>query len=131
MIRLVFSGVLERYPTLKIITHHCGGMVPFFAGRLCGEAQQQLDEAGGINVKLSRPKMEYFKMFYADTALSGDSTPALMCGYSFFGPEHVLFGTDLLFGIEKKITSVEQMAIPDSDKYQIFEGNAKKLLHIA
>ncbi len=75
--------------------------------------------------------MDYFKMFYADTALSGDSTPALMCGYSFFGPEHVVFGTDLLFGIDKKITSVEQMSIPDSDKYQIFEGNAKKLLHIA
>ncbi|MFC2067597.1 hypothetical protein ACFLTP_01050 [Chloroflexota bacterium] len=48
----------------------------------------------------------------------------------FLGAEHVLFGTDMPFHIEQKISSVEQMAIPDLEKNQIFEGNAKRLLHI-
>lgn len=33
MARLVFSGLLDRLPELKIITHHCGGMLPYFSGR--------------------------------------------------------------------------------------------------
>ena len=67
-----------------------------------------------------------------DTALGGN-TPALMCGYAFFGAEHVLFGTDMGFSasFEKILDAVEQMSIPDEDKYQIFEGNAKRLLRIS
>ena len=130
MVRLVYSGVLEKYPSLKIITHHCGGMVPFFSGRLSGEGVQRLNESAGVNISLSRPPIEYFKMFYADTAMSGYSTPALMAAYPFFGAEHMVFATDFLFGVESKIDSVDQMIIPDADKHKICEGNAKRLLHI-
>ncbi len=130
MVRLVFSGILEKYPSLKIITHHCGGMVPFFSGRLAGVGVQQLNESAGVIVSLSRPPMEYFKMFYADTAMSGYSTPALMAAYPFFGGEHMVFATDFLFGVEKKIASTDQMTIPDLDKYNICEGNARRLLRI-
>jgi len=38
MVRLVSSGILERYPSLKIITHHCGGMVPYFGQRIAAMA---------------------------------------------------------------------------------------------
>ncbi len=128
MMRLVLSGILEKYASLKIITHHCGGMVPYFDRRLggAGGERERSDE-------LPRPRNEYFKMFYADTAMN-PSTAALMCGLAFFGAEHLLFGTDFAYGGEQKveatITSVEQMAISDSDKHQIFEGNARRLLHI-
>ena len=129
MVRLLFAGVLERYPSLKIITHHCGAMVPYFAGRLCLR-EKSLDEAAGLDAKLSKPTVEYFKMFYGDTAVSS-YTPALMCGYAFFGADHIVFGSDSPFGVlEKKISSVEEMAIPESDKYLIFEGNARRLLHL-
>ena len=122
MARLVFGGVLQKYPSLKIITHHCGGMVPYFAQRLRFGTET-----------ISHP-LEYFKMFYGDTALGGN-TPALSCGYAFFGADHILFGTDMPHGggkqrIAQTITSVEQIAIPDSDKYKIFYSNARRLLHI-
>ncbi len=130
MVRLVLSGILEKYPSLKIITHHCGGMIPYFAGRMSGAGQKTLDEAAEIKISLSKPTMDYLKLFYGDTALSG-YTPGLMCGYAFFGAEHILFGSDSPFGdIEEKIVSVEHMDIPESDKYQIFEGNARRLLHM-
>ena len=76
MARLVFSGILEKYPGLKIITHHMGGMVPFFEGRV-GPGLDQLgartsdEDYSGVLDGLSRPHLEYFKDFYADTAVFG------------------------------------------------------------
>ena len=101
MARLAHSGVLEKFPNLKFITHHCGGMVPFFARRFA------LRPAG---VDLKSPPVEYMRKFYADTVLQGN-TPALMCGHAFFGSEHMLFGTDYPFGgadmIRNTIDSIE------------------------
>ncbi len=140
MTRLVFSGVLDKYPNLKFITHHCGGMVPFFDQRIISgydltEADNLELEAPYIRSLAKRP-VEYFRMFYNDTAVYG-STPALMCGYSFFGAGHLLFGTDMPYDTEhghrhirETIRSVEQMDIPDSDRKKIFEDNARKLLRL-
>jgi predicted TIM-barrel fold metal-dependent hydrolase len=76
-------------------------------------------------------------MFYNDTAVSG-SRSALMCAYDFFGPEHILFGTDMPMDNEygarllrQTIEAIERMDIPDGDKQLIFEGNARRLLGLA
>lgn len=135
MTRLVFAGVLERYPHLKFITHHCGGMVPYFEQRIVGH--HDLMEVRGQQRQLPKPPIEYFKMFFNDTAVYG-STPALMCGYAFFGPDHLLFGTDMPYDSElgdrytrETIKAIERMDIPDADKKKIFVENAKLLLHLA
>ena len=128
MARLVVSGVMEKYPTLKIIAHHCGGMIPHFAHR---------QTYGERDPSLKRRPVEYLKMFYGDTCLMGNTT-ALMCSYAFFGGKHMVFGTDLpqntTVANERKIAnvieSVERMDIPQTDKQQIFEGNARALLHL-
>jgi aminocarboxymuconate-semialdehyde decarboxylase len=85
---------------------------------------------------LKKPVPEYFKMFYADSALHGN-IPGMMSGYDFFGPERIMFGTDMPFGseegmwaIKETVDSIEQMPIPDTEKQMIFEDNAKKLLRI-
>ncbi len=130
MARLVFSGVLEKYPNIKFITHHCGSMVPYFGQRIASFGRTIVPRQG-----MTKPPIEYFKMFYGDTALSG-STLGLTCGYAFFGAEHLLFGTDMPFGDEygdpcgRIISSVESMDIPDSDKRKIFAGNARRLLRL-
>lgn len=58
--------------------------------------------------------------------------PALMCGHSFFGAEHVLFASDIpsINDYEDKIAPLEKMPISESEKNMIFEGNARRLLHI-
>ncbi len=94
MARLVFSGVLEKYPNLKLITHHCGAMVPYFADRIVSHCD--LHEIGK---DLKKHPIEYFRMFYNDTALSG-GTSSLMCAYDFCGAEHLLFATDMPHDIE-------------------------------
>jgi aminocarboxymuconate-semialdehyde decarboxylase len=115
---LVQAGIFDDYPNIKFITHHCGGMVPFF--------EKRIGMAGTIR------KIEHFKKFYNDTALYGH-TSALMCGYEFFGADHILFGTDVPLGSGGTLgtlESVERMDIPDADKKKILYYNAKDLLKL-
>ena len=138
MARLIFSGVFDKYPNLKFITHHCGAMVPYLEQRIT-----QLYHFFDVRLKtkelpmLPERPVEYFRMFYNDTAIYG-STPGLMCGYAFFGADHILFGTDMPVDsqcgdlyIRETIKSVEQMDILDSDKEKIFAGNARKLFRLS
>ncbi len=137
MTRLVFGGVFDKYPNLKVITHHCGAMVPYFAERIASTMDEHVMRMGfEFEQILTRPLLDYYHMFYGDTVVSG-STSALMCGYDFFGADHILFGTDMPFdsqigdrAIRQTILSIEQMEIPDSEKKKIFEDNAKKLFRL-
>ncbi|WP_231189411.1 amidohydrolase family protein [Haladaptatus sp. DYF46] len=135
MARLVFSGVLERYPDLEFIVHHAGGMTPLFDGRI-EHIYQLFEEFTEIEYgeSLSKPYLDYFKMFNVDTATMG-STSALMATYEFYGPENMVFGTDMPFDIEGgEITTsvtdnaVLQMDIPKKEKEQIFSKNINRLL---
>lgn len=137
MTRLVFAGVLEKWPNLKFITHHAGGMVPFFEQRIVGAYDHAMLKRGAkYNSRNSQPPITYFKKFYADTAVYG-STPALMCAQAFFGTEHMLFGTDMPYDSEngarytrQTIQSVKDMAVSEEDKEKIFSGNAIRLLRL-
>jgi len=138
MTRLVLSGILERFPNLKFITHHAGGMIPFFEKRIIWSIERaKISEEDKFNHYLKRPLTDYFKMFYNDTALYG-STSGLMCSYAFFGADHLLFGTDMPFGgqlgetfVRETITSIEGMDISDAEKETIFEHNARKILRLS
>src|SRR5882672_8634617 len=76
MARLVFSGMLEKLPELKIITHHLGAMAPFFDARI-GYGMDQLgsrtaDEDYTVILKrMGKRPVEFFRKFYADTSVNG------------------------------------------------------------
>ena len=134
MVRLVIGGVLEKFPALKFVTHHCGAMIPYFYKRI-------LNFMGTPLVKpqikeLKGQPLDYLKKFYADTALTG-CTSGLMCAYDFFGANHILFGTDMPMGnfgdhsvVNDVIKSIELMNIPNKEKEQIFYKNATRLLKL-
>jgi len=93
-------------------------------------------EKEGFDLGLKKPVPDYFKMFYADSALHGN-TPALMCGYDYFGSDRILFGTDMPFGSElglwpvrKTIDSIDQMSISKEERDKIYAGNAQRLLRL-
>jgi uncharacterized protein len=129
MARLVFSGIMQKYPNLKILTHHCGGMVPFFSERIKQFTQSRMPRG------LRKDAVDYFKMFYADTAIYGNPS-ALMCGFKFFGPEHLVFGVDFPLGdiehggrnYRQTINAIEEMGISEEEKKKIYEDNARKLM---
>jgi len=139
--RLVFGYYFDEFPNLKIITHHMGGMIPFFEGRV-GTSWDQLgsrtsDEDYTVILKnLKKPHLEYFKQIYADTALFG-AVPGTKCGLEFFGVDQIVFASDCPFDPEKgpyyireTIKIIEELDISDEDRYKIFEGNARKLMKL-
>ncbi len=141
MAHLVFSGLFDRYPNLKIITHHMGAMIPYFEGRV-GPGWDQLgtrtsDEDYTLLLKkLKKRPLDYFHMFYADTALFG-AREATVCGLKFFGVEKTLFASDSPFDPERgsayirsTIEIIDGLDITLDQRKSIYEGNAKKLLRL-
>lgn len=137
MTRMVMSGVMEKFPKLKIITHHCGAMVPYFSERITNHYHQsEMRNKTNFTAGLTELPVEYFRRFYTDTALIGN-TPALMCAYSFYGADKLLFGSDAPFdaqlgdyGTKRTIQAIEAMDITPEEKKKIFEDNARKLLRL-
>ena len=74
--RLVFSGIMDRYPDLKVITHHLGGIIPYFEGRVAHSWDQlgvrtSDEDYASLLKRLKKRPFDYFKGFYGDTALAG------------------------------------------------------------
>src|SRR5690349_15134600 len=131
MARLVYSGVFDRYPGLRVITHHAGAMVPHFAGRLASPLEDP--DRAAIMAGLDGEPLDYFRRFYADTALFG-AAHAVRCVLDFFGPDHVLFGTDMPLGpsnaVEATIADIESCEPSDERRAAVFAGNATKVLNL-
>lgn len=128
--RLIFGGVIDRYPSLKVVTHHLGAMFPYFRRRI----EQNFN--GFLRDKLPRHISEYWGNIYGDTALDG-TVAAYHCGYAFFGPDRMMYGTDYPFGAEagedfirENLSGIKAMNIPEEDKRKILGESAKKLLKI-
>jgi aminocarboxymuconate-semialdehyde decarboxylase len=106
MARLVFSKTIDKYPNLKIIVHHFGGIVPMLEGRI-GPGWDQLgsrtsdEDYGALRQSLKKRPLDYFKQdFYADTAVF-TSRPATVIGLEFYPLEKILFASDCPFDPEK------------------------------
>jgi predicted TIM-barrel fold metal-dependent hydrolase len=140
MSRIVFSGMLDRLPNLKIVTHHMGGMIPYFEGRVgygwdqLGTRTSDVDYTSLLGSMKKRP-IDYFRMFYADTALFGGWS-ATKCGLDFFGVDHCVFASDLPFEpspglyIRETIRCIERLDITADEKDKIYRRNALRLLNL-
>jgi predicted TIM-barrel fold metal-dependent hydrolase len=136
MARLVFSGIMDQFPTLRILAHHLGAMVPYFEGRV-GPGWDQLgkrtsdEDLGEVLNRLKKRPFDYFKDFYADTAVFG-SRPATICGLDFYGPDKVLFASDSPFDPERgpgyirdTIRVLGSVDMPQLDREKIYFRNAE------
>lgn len=118
MLEIVQAGYFRDFPNLKIIIHHAGAMAPYFAGR--------------IDHILPAEQAADFRKFYVDTALLGNSKALELC-VDFFGVDRVLFGTDAPLGIlpagatDIIEEAIEALPLTQSQKDQIFYGNAERL----
>jgi predicted TIM-barrel fold metal-dependent hydrolase len=122
-IRMVLSGVFEKYPKLKIILGHLGETLPFLIWR--------------IDMTLKRPGQKgmsfrdiFSNNFYVTT--SGNfSNPALLCCVMEMGIDHIMFAVDWPFVLNPPGTQwMEGVPLCDDDKAKILSGNAKRLLRM-
>ncbi len=138
MQRLVFSGLFDRLPQIKIVTHHLGAMIPYFEGRIgygldqFGSRTADEDYEGLLESMPKRP-YDYFKMFWADTAVFG-SKAATECGLKFFGFDRVVFASDAPFDpeggpmyIRETVKVIDSLDIEEAARRKIYQGNAERL----
>jgi uncharacterized protein len=142
MARIVFSGMFDRLPSLRLITHHLGAMIPYFEGRVgplwdqLGTRTSDEDYSGILAAMKSRGHrpIDYFRLFYNDTAVGG-SASAIRCGLDFFGTDRVLFATDCPFDpeggpmfIRDTIAALDRLSIAHDERTAIYSRNALDLL---
>jgi aminocarboxymuconate-semialdehyde decarboxylase len=125
--KLIFGGVLEEFPDLKIVVVHGGGYLPFYADRM----DHAFEVRPECRENISQRPSEYLKRMYFDTMVFG----RVALGYlvRLYGSDHVLLGTDYPYDMGESdpiglIESVE--GLDENDIANIVGGNAARLLEL-
>ena len=120
MARMVFSKTLDKYPDLKIIVHHFGGIVPMLEGRI-GPGWDQIgartsdEDYQALRKSLKKRPLDYFKQdFYADTAVFGGDG-ATIAGKMFYPLEKIVFASDCPFDPEKGTMYIRETIAADRE----------------
>ena len=122
--RLIFSGVLEKYPGLKFVLAHGGGQFPFIMGRIEHGYRVRPEP----KEKVHQPPRAFLKNFYFDTITHNPD--ALRYLIAFAGSDHVLMGSDYPYDMadERPVDTVSGLAgIKASDRRKIMAENAIRL----
>lgn len=127
---LIYQGVFEKYPGLKV--HHChlGGMAPYMMGRVDNAFRRFAQEWG---IELPKAPSEYYKnQVYVDTLSL--HVPAMKCALEFMGIDHLLFGTDYPHRAsgtpEENFDALDRMGLTNEEKGKIFNQNAMHLFNL-
>jgi len=123
--KLVFSGVVERFPNIKWVLAHLGGAIPYLAERL-DRGYYAFEEC---RKHINRPPTEYLKKFYYDTV--NFDVNALRLAITFAGTGHIVAGSDYphqIGSLEKMLASIEALNLAAEAKANIMGGNAARLL---
>jgi aminocarboxymuconate-semialdehyde decarboxylase len=119
--RLVFSGIMERHPNLKILMSHTGGALPYQSGRM--------DKNGGP-AKLPQEPSVYMRRMYTDTV--SPHTAGMKFGIEYYGIDHVLYGTDYpCWNPKVALDLIAKIGLSPEDQHKLFYGNAVRLFGLA
>jgi aminocarboxymuconate-semialdehyde decarboxylase len=118
--RLVFSGIMERHPNLKVVMSHTGGALPYQAGRM---------DKNGKAAKLPELPSTYIKRMYTDTV-----TPhalGMEFAVRFFGPDHVMYGSDYpCWSPAAALEYFAEAGFSPEVQQAILSGNARRILRL-
>lgn len=125
--RLIFSGLFDRFPGLRIVLVHAGGFLPYQLGRLDHGWRVRTEP----KERISKPPSEYLHHFYFDTITHNDEALAWLA--EFVGDDRVLLGTDLPFdmGDMDPVSRIERALTSEESKDRVAGANAMKLFGLA
>ncbi|MDG6907493.1 MAG: amidohydrolase [Nitrososphaerota archaeon] len=137
--RIVFSGILDKFPNLRLISHHLGGMIPFFFGRIAESYDRRSSFVKVSQVEAAQKSTsmtELFKKFYYDTAVGGNKH-AVRLGYEIFGAERLVFSTDYPWGPEGGQVrlrtypkAVQELGLSKEEQENILGANIRRILRV-
>jgi aminocarboxymuconate-semialdehyde decarboxylase len=124
--RMCFDGMLREFPDIRWIVGHLGGAVPYLMERMDNgwrdfpECRDKIDELPSV----------YLKRLYYDTV--NFNPHMLKMVREMIGADRMVLGSDyphLLGSIERAVSSIESLNIPEEEKRRIFEGTALSILN--
>lgn len=129
VVSLIFQGVLERFPRLRIIHSHLGGVVPYLVGRMEDSYRSYAKECG---FELpNTPSYYYRRQVYPDSI--SFHLPAMKCCLDYVGADHILLGTDYahpIGNLEEAINYVKKLGLSEGESDKILGENARKLFKL-
>jgi aminocarboxymuconate-semialdehyde decarboxylase len=127
VLRLVFSGTLEKYPSLKLVASHLGGVYPYLRGRI----ETGYHAYPECKENISKPPSHYLKKVYMDSIIYDNDV--LMSSIAFCGAEKIVLGSDdphQIGDIEQAVSRIKQLDITEHEKQLILEENSRRLLKL-
>jgi aminocarboxymuconate-semialdehyde decarboxylase len=126
---LIFKGVFDRFPNLKIVHSHLGGVFPYLVGRINDSFRSYAQDYG---ITLDDLPTEYYRRNVWVDAISFH-LPAMKCALEYLGAEHIMVGTDYahpIGGPEKVMGFVKGLDLSPEDYEKIAWRNAAKLFRL-
>jgi aminocarboxymuconate-semialdehyde decarboxylase len=124
--RMCYDGLLKDFPDIRWIVAHLGGAVPYLMERL----DNGFRDFAECRVKIDQLPSTYLKRLYYDTVTF--SPYVLNMARDLLGVDHLAMGSDyphLLGSIDRAVSSIEALAIPEAEKQRIFSGTALSILN--
>jgi aminocarboxymuconate-semialdehyde decarboxylase len=116
--RLILSGIMERYPKLKIVMSHTGGALPYQSGRM--------DKNSGA-AKLPKPVSTYIRRMYTDTV--SPHALGIKFAIDYYGIDHVMYGTDYpCWDPAAALKLIDELDLSSEDQEKLFYTNALRIL---
>jgi aminocarboxymuconate-semialdehyde decarboxylase len=124
--RMCFDGMLKDFPDIRWIVGHAGGAVPFLMERM----DSGYRDFAETKAKIDQLPSVYLKRLYYDTVTFSPHNLHML--RDEVGADHMLMGSDyphLLGSIDKAVSSIQSLAIPQAEKQKILGGNALAILN--
>lgn len=116
--RLVYSGLMERHPALKVVLSHTGGALPYQSGRM--------DKNGG-RAGLPQPPSTYLHRMYTDTV--SPHVAGIRFAIDFYGIDRVMYGTDYpCWDPATCLRLIDEIGLSEAQRQALFVDNAVTIL---
>jgi aminocarboxymuconate-semialdehyde decarboxylase len=118
--RMVFSGLMERHPNLKVVMSHTGGALPYQSGRM---------DKNGKAAKLPKPPSTYIRRMYTDTV--SPHSLGMKFAIDYYGIDSVMYGSDYpCWDPATALKLIDEIGLSDADKDKLFYSNARRILNL-
>jgi aminocarboxymuconate-semialdehyde decarboxylase len=118
--RIVFSGLMERHPDLRVVMSHTGGALPYQSGRM---------DKNGKNAKLPKPPSHYIRRMYTDTV--SPHSEGMKFAIDYYGIDNVMYGSDYpCWDPATALNLIDRIDLTEAEKDKLFYKNARRILNL-
>jgi 5-carboxyvanillate decarboxylase len=128
--RMIMSGLFDKFPKLKIVLGHMGEGLPFWLQRI--DNRYLLEVKIGACEKLQRLPSEYFLENFVITTSGVTSMPALRLSLDVLGVDRILFAADFPYEDDAEaVKFLDGASITEAERKKIYETNARRIFRLA